>query len=71
LSAPATSLPPARLSGLFPFLKRYPLVVIAGLILGLIVLAAVFAPFMFTRDPTSMYGNVSEIDSSSRIKASH
>ncbi len=54
MSAPATSLPPARLSGLFPFLKRYPLVVIAGLILGLIVLAAVFAPFMFTRDPTSM-----------------
>jgi peptide/nickel transport system permease protein len=47
-------LPPTRLSGLFPFLKRYPLVVIAGLILGLIVLAAVFAPFMFTRDPTSM-----------------
>jgi len=54
LSAPATSLPPARLSGLFPFLRRYPLVVIAGLILGLIVLAAVFAPFMLTRDPTSM-----------------
>lgn len=54
MSAPATSLPPTRLSGLFPFLKRYPLVVIAGLILGLIVLAAVFAPFMFTRDPTSM-----------------
>jgi peptide/nickel transport system permease protein len=47
-------LPPARLSGLFPFLRRYPLVVIAGLILGLIVLAAVFAPFMLTRDPTSM-----------------
>ena len=54
MSAPATPLPAARLSGLFPFLKRYPLVVIAGLILGLIVLAAVFAPFMFTRDPTSM-----------------
>ena len=54
MSAPATSLPPARLSGLFPFLRRYPLVVIAGMILGLIVLAAVFAPFMFTRDPTSM-----------------
>lgn len=54
MSAPATSLPPARLSGLFPFLRRYPLVVIAGLILGLIVSAAVFAPFMLTRDPTSM-----------------
>jgi peptide/nickel transport system permease protein len=47
-------MPAARLSGLFPFLKRYPLVVIAGVILGMIVLAAVFAPFMFTRDPTSM-----------------
>ena len=54
MSAPTTSLPPARLSGLFPFLTRYPLVVIAGLVLGMIVLAAVFAPFMFTRDPTSM-----------------
>ncbi len=54
MSAPATPLPAARLSGLFPFLKRYPLVVIAGVILGMIVLAAVFAPFMFTRDPTSM-----------------
>jgi peptide/nickel transport system permease protein len=54
LSAPATPLPAARLSGLFPFLRRYPLVVIAGVILGMIVLAAVFAPFMFTRDPTSM-----------------
>ncbi|MFY8038982.1 MAG: ABC transporter permease [Bosea sp. (in: a-proteobacteria)] len=54
MSAPATPLPAARLSGLFPFLRRYPLVVIAGVILGMIVLAAVFAPFMFTRDPTSM-----------------
>jgi peptide/nickel transport system permease protein len=47
-------MPSARLTGLFPFLKRYPLVVIAGLVLGSIVLAAVFAPFMFTRDPTAI-----------------
>ncbi|MCU0884433.1 MAG: ABC transporter permease [Beijerinckiaceae bacterium] len=47
-------MPRARLSGLFPFLTRYPLVVIAGVVLGMIVLAAVFAPFMFTQDPTSM-----------------
>ena len=47
-------MPRARLSGLFPFLKRYPLVSIAGAILGAIVLAAVLAPLMGTRDPTSM-----------------
>lgn len=47
-------MPNARLTGLFPFLKRYPLVVIAGLVLGAIVLAAIFAPFMFTRDPTAI-----------------
>ncbi|MCO4054761.1 MAG: ABC transporter permease [Bosea sp.] len=47
-------MPRARLSGLFPFLKRYPLVAIAGAILGAIVLAAVLAPLMGTRDPTSM-----------------
>jgi peptide/nickel transport system permease protein len=54
LSAPAAILPQARLTGLFPFLKRYPLVVIAGLVLGAIVLGALFAPFMFTRDPTAI-----------------
>jgi peptide/nickel transport system permease protein len=54
LSAPAAVLPRERLTGLFPFLKRYPLVVIASLVLGAIVLAAVFAPFMFTRDPTAI-----------------
>jgi peptide/nickel transport system permease protein len=47
-------MPRERLSGLFPFLKRYPLVAIAGAILSAIVLAAVFAPLMGTRDPTSM-----------------
>ncbi len=54
MSAPATTLPPARLTGLMPFLRRYPLVAIAGVILAAIVLAAVFAPLMGTRDPTSM-----------------
>ncbi|MGL4440321.1 MAG: ABC transporter permease [Bosea sp. (in: a-proteobacteria)] len=54
MSATATTMPAARLTGLFPFLRRYPLVAIAGLVLGAIVLAAVFAPFMFTRDPTAI-----------------
>ena len=54
MSTPAIPMPRARLSGLFPFLKRYPLVAIAGAILGAIVLAAVLAPLMGTRDPTSM-----------------
>lgn len=54
MSAPAVPLPRERLTGLMPFLKRYPLVAIAGVVLGAIVLAALFAPFMFTRDPTSM-----------------
>lgn len=54
MSPPATPMPQARLSGLFPFLKRYPLVAIAAIVLGAIVLAAVFAPLMGTRDPTSM-----------------
>lgn len=54
MSAPAVPMPRERLTGLMPFLKRYPLVAIAGVVLGAIVLAAVFAPFMFTRDPTSM-----------------
>lgn len=47
-------MPRERLTGLFPFLKRYPLVAIAGLVLSAIVLAAIFAPFMFTRDPTAI-----------------
>lgn len=54
MTAPAATLPRERLTGLFPFLKRYPLVAIAGVVLGIIVLAAVFAPFMFTRDPTAL-----------------
>jgi peptide/nickel transport system permease protein len=54
LSAPALPLPPARLTGLMPFLRRYPLVAIAGVVLAVIVLGAVFAPLMFTRDPTAM-----------------
>ncbi len=47
-------MPAARLTGLFPFLNRYPLVAIAGFILAAIVLGAIFAPFMFTRDPTAI-----------------
>ncbi len=54
MTAPAAAMPRERLTGLFPFLKRYPLVAIAGVVLGVIVLAAVFAPFMFTRDPTAI-----------------
>jgi len=54
LNAPAVPMPRERLTGLMPFLKRYPLVAIAGVVLGAIVLAALFAPLMFTRDPTSM-----------------
>ncbi len=54
MTAPAAAMPLERLTGVFPFLKRYPLVAIAGAILGIIVLAAVFAPFMFTRDPTAL-----------------
>jgi peptide/nickel transport system permease protein len=54
LSAPVTTFPPARLSGVFPVLRRYPLVLIAGVILAAIVLGAIFAPFLFTRDPTAL-----------------
>ena len=54
MTAPAAAMPRERLTGLFPFLKRYPLVAIAGVVLGVIVLAAVCAPFMFTRDPTAL-----------------
>ncbi len=54
MSAPAVTMPAARLTGLFPFLNRYPLVAIAGFILAAIVLGAIFAPFMFTRDPTAI-----------------
>ncbi len=47
-------MPAARLTGFFPFLKRYPLVVLAGLVLGAIVLAALFAPLLWTKDPTAL-----------------
>lgn len=47
-------MPPARLTGLFPFFSRYPLVAIAGVILSAIVLSAILAPFMFTQDPTAI-----------------
>ncbi len=54
MSAPAAIMPPARLTGLFPFFSRYPLVAIAGVILSAIVLSAILAPFMFTQDPTAI-----------------
>ncbi len=54
MSARADILPRARLTGFFPFLKRYPLVVIAGAVLAAIILAALLAPLMFTRDPTAI-----------------
>lgn len=54
MTAPAAIMPRERLTGLFPFLKRYPLVAVAGVVLGVIVFAALFAPFMFTRDPTAL-----------------
>jgi peptide/nickel transport system permease protein len=47
-------MPAPRLTGVFPFLKRYPLVVIAGAILLAILGAAVFAPLMGTTDPTAL-----------------
>lgn len=47
-------MPAARLTGLFPFLKRYPLVAIAGVVLAAIVLGAIFAPFLWTKDPTAL-----------------
>lgn len=54
MSASVTPLPSPRLTGLMPFLRRYPLVAIAGTILGAIVLGAICAPFMFTKDPTAI-----------------
>jgi peptide/nickel transport system permease protein len=54
LTAPAATLPAARLTGLMPFLRRYPLAAIGGAVLAAILLAAVFAPLMGTRDPTSI-----------------
>jgi peptide/nickel transport system permease protein len=47
-------MPAARLSGFFPLLKRYPLVVLAGVILALIVFGAIFAPLLWTTDPTAL-----------------
>jgi peptide/nickel transport system permease protein len=47
-------MPAARLTGMFPALKRYPLAAIAGAILALIVACAIFAPFMWTSDPTAI-----------------
>ncbi len=54
MSAVTPPMPAARLTGIFPFLKRYPLVAIAGIVLGAIMLGALFAPFLWTKDPTAL-----------------
>lgn len=54
MTAQSPTLPAAGLTGVFPFLKRYPLVAIAGAILAAIVLGALFAPFLWTKDPTAL-----------------
>lgn len=53
MSAPVSE--PRRTSGAVAgFLKRYPLVAVAALLLAVIALAAIFAPLMGTRDPTQI-----------------
>ena len=48
-------LPPIRARrGLWGFLRRYPTIAIGGGLLLLMLLMAVFAPFLWTKDPTSL-----------------
>jgi len=48
-------LPPVRQRGRFgTFFRRYPTVVIGGALLGLMVLIAIFAPYLATVDPTAL-----------------
>ena len=48
-------LPPIRARrGLWGFLRRYPTITIGGGLLLLMLLMAVFAPFLWTKDPTSL-----------------
>ncbi|MBC7433749.1 MAG: ABC transporter permease [Rubritepida sp.] len=48
-------LPPVRARrGLWGFLRRYPTMAIGGGLLLLMLLMAVFAPFLWTKDPTSL-----------------
>jgi peptide/nickel transport system permease protein len=55
--APALAdvLPPVRERGRFgTFFRRYPTVVVGGAILALMLLIAIFAPYLFTVDPTAL-----------------
>jgi peptide/nickel transport system permease protein len=48
-------LPPVRPRGrIMTFVRRYPTVVVGGVLLGLIVLMAIFAPYLGTKDPTAL-----------------
>jgi peptide/nickel transport system permease protein len=51
----ADVLPPVRERGRFgTFFRRYPTVVIGGTLLGIMVFIAIFAPWLFTVDPTAL-----------------
>ena len=57
LAAPALPdvLPPRKARGRVAlFTRRHPAIVAGGVLLGLIVLVAVFAPYLFTTDPTAL-----------------
>jgi peptide/nickel transport system permease protein len=48
-------LPPVRERGRFgTFFRRYPTVVVGGALLGIMVFIAIFAPWLFTVDPTAL-----------------
>ena len=48
-------LPPIRIRrGVTGFLRRYPTIAVGGALLGLLVLIAVFAPMLWTVDPTAL-----------------
>lgn len=48
-------LPPIRPRGrIMTFIRRYPTIVVGGLLLGLIVLMAILAPYLGTKDPTAL-----------------
>lgn len=48
-------LPPVRPRGrIMTFIRRYPMIAVGGLLLGLIVLMAILAPYLSTKDPTAL-----------------
>ena len=56
-AAPALEdvLPPVRPRGrIMTFVRRHPTVVVGGVLLGLIVLMAILAPYLGTKDPTAL-----------------